>query len=75
MKFWVILVITYGGTLDGTVSYVPLPSQDACEQAMDLMWDTTMKEMPDGMLQCIATDIPSKIVRPKPRPKNLGVTE
>lgn len=75
MSFWVILIITYGGMLDGQVAYVPLPSQEACEAAMDLMWETTMKDMPDGMLQCMATDTPSKIVRPRLRPLDLGVSK
>lgn len=68
MKFWTILIITYSGPLEGSVSYVATPSQEACEAAMDLHYEMLHPDMPDLMLQCQPTSTPSKIVRPRPRP-------
>ena len=72
MEFWTILIITYGGFLDGDVSYVALPSQDACEEAMMMTYDLLYPEMPDLMLQCHQTVRPSRSIRPMPRPEGLG---
>jgi hypothetical protein len=68
MAFWTILIITYGSPLQGTVSYVAMPSQDACAEAMDLTYDLLISEMPDLMLQCQDTGIPTQQVRPMKRP-------
>lgn len=69
--FWTILIITYSGLLDGSVSYVALPSQDACEEAMDLTYDLLYPQMPDLMLQCVETATLSGTIRPMPRPEDL----
>lgn len=73
MNFWTILIITYGaGMLDGSVSYVALPSQDACEMYMEQLFETLSPEFPDLMIQCQETETPSDFVRPMPRPENLS---
>lgn len=73
-EFWTILIITYSGALfDGQVSYVATPSQDACEEAMNIMYDVLHPKMPDIMIQCIETTTMSSSIRPMPRPDDLGV--
>lgn len=71
MEFWTILIITYGGILQGDVSLVAYPSQDACEEAMLMTYDLLYPEMPDIMIQCHETDSISKSIRPLPRPEGL----
>jgi len=73
VTFWTILIITYSGALAGNVSYVALPSQDACEEAMDMAYDLLSPEMPDLTLQCQPTSTPTRMVRPMPRPEDMGV--
>lgn len=69
MMYWTVLIITYGGFLDGDVSYVAYPSHEACEEAMMLTYDLLYPEMPDLMLQCHETTRISKSIRPMPRPE------
>jgi hypothetical protein len=72
MKYWTILIITYGaGMLDDSVSYVALPSQDECEVYMGQMFDTLHPKFPDLMIQCKETALPSITIRPQPRPEGL----
>lgn len=62
MKLWTLLIITYGaGQFDGTVSYVAVPSQQACEQIMSGLFDALQAVQPDVMVQCQETDSPSWI--------------
>jgi len=72
MEFWVVLAITYGaGFLEGDVSYVATPNQEACETLMQVTYDQLYPHFPGIMLQCIPTQYPSKSLRPKPRPEDL----
>lgn len=71
MTFWTILIITYGGALDGHMSYVAMPSQAACEEAMDFSYAMLSDHMPDMMLQCQATGMLSGTIRPQRRPEGL----
>ncbi len=71
MEFWTVLIITYGGFLQGNVSYVATPSQEACEMQMEASYEMLHPLMPDVMLQCQETLTPSNMVRPKPRPSWL----
>lgn len=72
MKFWTILLITYGaGTFDGEVSAIPFPDEQRCGDAIEPLYDLLYEQFPDLMIQCIQTDVASSMTRPKPRPKDL----
>lgn len=71
METWVLLVVVYSGYFEGKVSMVAMPSQQACEDAVDVMVEHIMPVMPDAMFQCSPTDIPVSMIRPKPRPDGL----
>lgn len=73
MTFWTILIITYGaGILDGRVSYIAMPSPEACAVHMEQVFETLYPEFPDLMIQCHETETPSSSMRPKPRPEEAG---
>lgn len=71
MEFWTILMITYGMGGPTYADHVVLPNPQVCGEEM-LHMDTHLRpHFPDMMLQCIATDTPSKSIRPKKRPEDL----
>lgn len=72
MKTWVLLMIVYSGGFEGKVSFIPMPTQQGCEDAMTLLSESIMPVMPDATFHCMDTDIPVNLIRPKPRPPWLG---
>ncbi len=72
MKTWVLLMIVYSGGFEGKVSFVPMPTQQGCEDAMAVLSNSIMEAMPEATFHCMETDIPIELIRPKPRPPWLG---
>lgn len=73
MKFWTILLITYGaGTFDGEVSAIPFPDEDRCGDAIEPLYDLLTDQFPDLMIQCVETTTPSTSIRPMPRLEITG---
>lgn len=69
MKFWTILVVTYGtGYFDGEKSLLAYPSIEACNEMMLPVFDSLQPTFPDVMVQCVESDQLSNPIRPKPRP-------
>jgi hypothetical protein len=71
---WTIMVVTYGaGPFDGFNTYIPYPNKYVCGEHISA---TEAQLVADGlavqMIRCIETDLLSRTVRPRPRPKNLG---
>ena len=74
MTFWYMLVVTYSLEVNGAhenTFHVPFENQPSCAAAMDKIYPVIYAEYRDSMAQCIKTDVPSKSMRPKMRPKNL----
>lgn len=73
MEFWTVMVITYGVTVLGAdVSLVPYRSPKECGDAIVPVYDSLASTFPELMIQCIETEEPSVLIRPKPRPEGLG---
>lgn len=74
MKFWTIMIITYGaGKFDGERSTILYPDIMTCGEAIDTMYEDLHQAFPDLMIQCKETDKSSvPLVRPKPRPEGLS---
>lgn len=73
MKFWTIMIITYGaGYFDGEQSLIAYPDAMTCGQAISTMYDALHPTFPDLMIQCKESDQLSNPMRPKPRPEGLG---
>ena len=74
MTFWYMLVVTYSLEVNGAHENefrVAFKNQPSCAVAMDKIYPVIYAEYRDSMAQCIKTDVPSKSMRPKMRPKNL----
>jgi|TARA_B110000211_G_scaffold220060_1_gene266383 hypothetical protein len=74
MTFWYMLVVTYSLEVNGAHENefrVAFENQPSCAAAMDKIYPVIYAEYRDSMAQCIKTDVPSKSMRPKMRPKNL----
>lgn len=72
MKFWTILLITYGmAEFEGEISPIPFVAMENCGDAMETLYDLMAEADPDVMVQCIETALPSGSVRPMKRPDHL----
>lgn len=72
MKFWTIMVIIYGTSVfEKDQSMIPYPSAEACGAAIEPIWDSFDAAFPDMVIQCVPTELPSRMIRPKARPAHL----
>lgn len=69
MKFWTMMVIVYGtGVFHEEQSLIAYPSVEACGAAIEPVWATFDGAFPDMVIQCVPTEMPSRILRPKRNP-------
>lgn len=75
MKFWTMLLITYGaGHFDGFQTVIPMESVEECSKAINPIYESIIDANPDMMVQCIETKIPYSSPRPRPNPFRTGDT-
>ena len=72
IEWFTVMVLTYSANGEPLQSKVLFPSQAACCAAMDTFHETLDASFPGAMTQCVVSDIPSKSIRPKARPKELS---
>ena len=71
IEFFTVMVLTYSYQGERLQSKILFPSLPACSAAMDTFHETIDANSPGTMTQCRITDMPSKSIRPKARPKEL----
>lgn len=72
MDFWTIMVITFGGgVFADEQSLIPYPSAKACGEAIEVVYETLHDPFPELVIQCVESDEPSRVLKPKRRPADL----
>lgn len=69
MEYWTFLVITLSAPFDDYASTLPYRNLDECWKAAPQV-EATLSLSVD-MVQCMETNVPSRSIRPKPRPQGL----
>lgn len=70
--FWTILVLTYTTAVGEAESYILFPSEKACWEASDVIYEEVYKNYRDSMAKCKKTDRLSGTIRPALRPWKDG---
>ena len=72
LEWFTVMVLSYSANGEPLQSKVLFPSQAACCAAMDTFHETLDASFPGTMTQCVVSEIASKSIRPKVRPKEFS---
>ena len=72
ISYFTVMVLSYSANGEPLQSKVLFPSQAACCAAMDAFHEALDASFPGTMTQCVVSEIASKSIRPKVRPKEFS---